>query len=400
MKKLLSAILSAVMALSISTAVFAQDIETKLDYNLLVNGQSIKVESTDAVSVDGKVYVSKDLLLKSLSSYGLTELALANSSDPFNFNTKDFYTVEAASKAAGLTYFNDEATNTDMVANTASFDAIKALMEKSNNLAMKTCQMEVIANVLTTTKIGDSEALGLDMAMDANINFDLDAPFMSMDANMGLMGEKISIKLYDDGKYSYVGNATDGWIKTVSAIGQAKEYVDMFSKMVPTSSVDYSKSYAGLSMTQKDGDTIISGNMFAGDIYKSLDFDGLMKQMTGGGLVEGVSFKYNMPNTMYVSYVFDKNGNVKSMAMKFSYSMEMTMDGETTHMDFDMDLQVPKYIINGAIDKTIPQDVIDSATDMSELLTSADETLEAQPTAPAVEKDPNMPNPPPIVPVD
>lgn len=371
MKKLISLAIAVTLVLSAAFNVSAAEINPGLNYNIIVNGKACDIKPNEAINADGATMLLPTVYV---NAFRLTEEKVQASGDGFAYEGQEYYSLRDVAKANNLSIFWDKATSTALVIDTQKLADIKALMDSANHGFDEDMKLEMALtgnmNIDITSKDVNQK---LDVPLDALIQMDIKTPFMYMDMKTSLMGSETAIQLYDDGTYSYVYEQTsDKWIKTDSSLKDSLSMSEQLKLMMPyiEEKGNPESSLAALTMTKQGSDTIIEGDMYVADIYESFDFEKIFSSLPTDQteLLEKMNMEFIFPDTMYVKYVFDKDNNIKEIDMKCAIGLSFSEGDEAMVIMATIDFCMPKFSMNAEFDTTVPQDVVDKAVSMDDLL--------------------------------
>jgi hypothetical protein len=367
MKKYFSLLLSALMILSVAQVSFAQTATRDFNYNVIING--VSVSGYDAISVSGTTMYTEECFIN------LTAADIEGA-EPFSYEGKNYYSLREVAENNNMYVFWDDTTRTAIATDKEMYYEIKRLIESSDQQMAEMSKMEAELYGDIGMNI---EALGMNMAfsveLGADFKIDIDAPFMQMDISMILSGgdsddlfgdlEDLSVIMYDDGEFTYLFD-TDDWFKMPSQFDVFSEFQDQILSLMPKiSGTAHDLSFAALSMTQTEDGTVLEGNMYVSEIFSAIDLNTMTNAMLGS--MGDIEAHYDMPDIIYAKYVFDADGNLTALDMKYDFDMIMTTLGVTTKVSAYIDLSLPTIIFDGDFSTAVPEDVINNAVDFLDL---------------------------------
>lgn len=362
-KRVVAFLVAAIMVLGVSPKVYAETVTKGIPYSILVNGDKKAFTEAEAIVVDSSAMFTADCYLTSFACKGVTQENIAKAK-AFDYEGAQYYSLREVADACGMKVFWDSETKTALVVDVEKYERIKALIEASstNNAEFKKVEMEMNGDIgISVEMMGTAQSL--DFPFEGAAKIDIEAPFMEFTFKLKSPDMPADMKMYDDGKATYINSGEETWFKTESSLAQSKDMLSKFGSInsaVSTSAMDL--SIAGLRLAETPSDIIVEGDMYLSETFKSANIEAIVKQMYDQMGVD-MSLKYEWPKTVYVKYVMDKEGNIKRMSMTFAFGMSMDMDGQPMVFNVDAKLDFPKYVIDGDFETVVPQQVLDKVVE-------------------------------------
>lgn len=403
MKKFVSLLLAGIMTFSVSSWVFADDLVSNSvtgagsaavgqvagqsasdnDYKIVINGQSAAYSRDTVKFRDGTPLFTAEDLAKEFPSLGVDASKIAATAKPLKYGEVNYYAVQDVAEANGFKFFFDKDSDTALIIENQKYSDIKKYLtglQKTSDL--KTIDFDMNSKIDATIKISGLDQNGsdskdidqkVDVALDGKMQMDLEKNVVAMDMNVDALGQKTKLKSYENGEFTYTYDPVHNvWLRSASAMGST-DFSSMMQSLqsVAPSSDDLANglTYAGLSFDNKDGIVTIEGNMYVGNIFDQFKTEDFVKRAMDSAKTSGVEvsdIKFNFPDTMYVKYVFGKDGKIQAAAFKADFDLSASFNGAKMDFNVNIDADIPRYTLNGNVDVSIPEEATKNAISMDE----------------------------------